>query len=105
MINLATIVGKLNNKEERETKNGKKLYITVAVPRSYKNGDGIYETDYIDCILFQQLAEKTDEYCKTGDVIAVKGRLEKSKEDDSMVLVAEKVSFLSSKKGAENEKI
>lgn len=105
MINLATVVGKLEKIEERETENSKRLYITVAVPRSYKNGDGIYETDYIDCILLPYLAEKINEFCKAGDVIGVKGRLEKRKEDNSMVLVAEKISFLASAKGAGNEKI
>ena len=67
-----------------------------------------YETDFIDCELWNAVANNTAEYCKKGDVIGVKGRLQTqlyNKEDGSTVkttkVVAEKITFLSSKK--ENE--
>ena len=51
------------------------------------------------------LANSTAEYCKKGDIIGVKGRLQTqlyNKEDGSTVkitkVVAEKITFLSSKK-------
>ena len=44
----------------RETENGKKVTnITLAVPRSYKNAKGEYETDFIDCVLWTGIAEST----------------------------------------------
>ena len=36
----------------------------MAVQRSFKNMDGIYETDFITVTLWQGLAENLNEYCK-----------------------------------------
>ncbi len=48
MLNQTVIVGRLVREPElRETENGTKVTnITLAVPRSYKNVDGEYETDF-----------------------------------------------------------
>lgn len=88
-MNNVTIVGKIAKLENNE--------MVVAVPRPYKNVDGIYETDFITCKMFKSINESTLEYCKIGDVVGVKGRLQ-SDEDKTMYLVAEKVSFLSTRK-------
>lgn len=110
MLNQAVLVGRLTKDLEIKTlDNGKKIVnITVAVPRNFKNADGEYETDFINCILWNSVAENTAEYCKKGDIIGVKGRLQSSsyeKEDGTKVytteLIAEKVTFLSSKKEEE----
>lgn len=47
MLNQSIIVGRLvNNPELRETENGTKVTsVLLAVPRSYKNVDGEYDTD------------------------------------------------------------
>ena len=106
MLNQIVIAGRLvSDPEINTTENGKKrTYITVAVPRSYKNVDGTYDTDFIRCTLWNGIAENTCEYCKKGDIVGVKGRLQTSnyeKEDGSKVfkldVVAEKVTFLSSR--------
>ena len=83
----------------------KKSELTLAVPRTYKNVDGVYETDFLDCILWTNIAENTTEYCKTGDVVGVKGRVQTrmiDKEDGTkykkIEIIAERVTFLSSKK-------
>ena len=105
MINQVIIVGRLVKKPMvEENENGKKVCnITLAVPRSYKNAEGIYETDFIKCTLWNVIAENTAEYCEKGDLIGVKGRLETSvyeKENGEKYritsVVAEKISFLSS---------
>ncbi len=111
MLNQVVIAGRLvANPEIITTENNKKrTLITVAVPRSYKNIDGNYETDFIPCVLWNGIAENTCEYCKKGDVIGVKGRIQTSTyEKDgekkySMDVIAEKISFLSSKKQEETE--
>ena len=71
-------VGRLVAKPEVKTSENGKTYanFTVAVPRSYKNADGEYETDFIDVVAFGQISESTAEYCNKGDVIGVKGRIE-----------------------------
>ena len=83
--------------------------ITLAVNRSFKNTEGIYETDFIDCILWDGLAINMNEYCKKGDLVGVRGRLQISsyEKDDVqykvLEVVAEKVSFLSSVKKEDQE--
>ena len=78
MLNQIVIVGRLvRDPELRETDGGKKVTnITLAVPRSYKNLNGEYETDYIDCVLWTGIAENTTEYCKKGDILGLKGRVQ-----------------------------
>lgn len=106
MLNQTVIVGRLVREPElRETENGTKVTnITLAVPRSYKNVDGEYETDFISCVLWKGIAENTVEYVKKGDLLGVKGRLQTRsfQVDDSSKkqvteVIAEEVTFLSSK--------
>ncbi len=101
MLNQVVMVGRLLEKPEiKELENGKKVgTITLIVPRCYKNEDGEYEKDFIDCMLWSGIAENTAEYCNKGDVVGVKGRIEtiiidKVKHTN---VIAEKVTFLSSK--------
>ena len=74
MVNQIILVGRLVKNPTLElTENGKKIsVITLAVPRSYKNVNGEYDTDFLDCTLWTGIAESTSEYCKTGDIIGVK---------------------------------
>lgn len=97
MLNNLTIVGRLvSDPEINETKNGNKVTnITLAVPRSWKNMNGEYETDFIPVTLWKQIAETTTEWCHKGDLIAVKGRLARLSGED-LTIVAEKISFLAS---------
>lgn len=109
MLNQIILVGRLvRDPEVRETKNGTSVSkITLAIPRSYKNVNGEYETDFLDCTLWQLIATNTKEYCKKGDIVGVKGRVEsRTYEKDGekkyiTEIIAEKVTFLSSNKKAE----
>jgi single-strand DNA-binding protein len=106
VLNQVIIVGRLvSDPELRKTENGTEVTnITLACPRSYKNADGEYDTDFIDCTLWRGVATNTTEYCRKGDIIGVKGRVEtKINEVDgekkkSVSIVADKVTFLSSAK-------
>ena len=105
MLNQVVIVGRMtNNPEKRELEDGKQVTnMTLAVQRSYKNADGVYETDFVDCVLWNAIAENVAEYCHKGDVVGVKGRIQVSDyEKDGekhrrTEVIAEKVTFLSSK--------
>ncbi len=109
MLNQSVIVGRLvRDPELYETDNGNKVTsITLAVPRSYKNMDGEYDTDFISCTLWKGVAENTVEYCHKGDLLGIKGRLqsrtieEEEKNKTIIELVADKVTFLSSKRADE----
>lgn len=110
MLNQTILVGRLvGDVKVEEKENGKKYAsITIAIPRSFKNAEGQYDTDFIDCRVFDSIATNTAEYCKKGDIIGVKGRLQSStfeKEDGTkqykMEVIAEKITFLSSRKSNE----
>lgn len=107
MLNQVILVGRLvQDSEIKELENGiRTSYITLAVSRSYKNSDGIYETDFIPVRLYKGIAENTTEYCKKGDVIGVKGRIQTKQEENKNIIeiIAEKVTFLSSRKETEEE--
>ena len=77
-MNNSICVGRLvRDPEVKKLDSGKEVSnITIAVPRSYKNAEGEYETDFIDCELWGNIANTTSEYCKVGDMSGVKGRLE-----------------------------
>lgn len=106
MLNQVVLVGRLTSDPEIiTTENGKKMStINIAVQRSYKNMDGLYETDFIRCILWNGVASSTHEYCHSGDIVGVKGRLQTrsyEKEEEKkyvMEVIADKVTFLSNKK-------
>lgn len=103
MLNQVVLVGRIvKTPELRVTETGKKTAtITLAVPRNYKNMNGEYDTDFLDCTLWTNVAENTSEYCQTGDMVGVKGRIQTriiQNEDGSKKkrteIVAEKVTFL-----------
>ena len=101
MINQVILVGTLSKEPEIITlESGKTvLNILLAVQRPYKNADGENETDFIDCELWNSVANTT---CHKGDLIGVKGRIKTDyydKEEETRKVtsvVAEKVTFLSS---------
>lgn len=111
-MNQVILVGRLCSDPEIITtdQEKKKSTITIAVSRSFKNSDGIYESDFIRCILWNNVALNTFEYCHTGDVVGIKGRLQTRKYEDEnkehkfiMEVIAEKITFLSTSK--KNEEI
>ena len=106
MLNEIILVGRLtNNIVVNTTDKGKKIgNLTLAVPRSFKNMDGLYETDFIPCLLWEEKATLAKDYCHTGDIVGIKGRLqsrvvetEKGKRSH-LEVVAERLTFLSSKR-------
>lgn len=92
MLNQVVLVGRITSIPEEE----KKDKIIIAVPRAYKNADGEYENDFITIQLFKSLSENAFEYLTTGDLVGVKGRLQTK--DDKVIVCAEKLTFLSSKR-------
>lgn len=100
MLNQIVLVGRMveNVKivEENEKKYG---YMNLKIQRSYKNNEGIFEEDIIPVKLWGQVAENTYEYCKKGDVVGIKGRIENN--NNELIIIADKVTFLSSRKVGE----
>lgn len=105
MLNQVVLVGRLTEDPMvEETTNGKKYTsIVVAVQRNFKNSEGLYETDFIRCVLWNGMASNTSEYCHTGDMVGIKGRLQnrsyetEDKETKYITeVITEKITFLSS---------
>lgn len=95
MSNNISLVGRIVNTPSLE-KNEKGNYfcdITLAVVRSYKNYEGVYDTDFINCRLYESVAEKTCEYCHKGDLVCVKGSLS-SLPGDGIYVMVNKFSYL-----------
>ena len=92
MLNQFVLVGRLT---EIKSSNEDFTIVNISVPRSFKNENGEYVNDLIDIKLTGNIAKNTLDYCKVGDLIGAKGRIE----SDSFItiLVAEKITFLSTK--------
>lgn len=103
MLNQIVLVGRLTkNPEVMENQDGSKFaIINLAIPRSFKNENGEYDTDFVDCTLLNGVAQNTAEYCKKGDIVGVKGRIQNLSDTAQLQIVAEKLTFLTSKKSGE----
>ncbi len=92
-MNIAMIIGRITKIENLENS----VKIILSVNREHKNKEGVYETDFITCILKDNIAKKCKEYCKIGNILGVKGSL-KTGGSHTYVLV-NKLTFLSTKGG------
>lgn len=100
MLNQAILVGRVIKLPEVKKENNKNiLELTIAVPRNYKNDEGIYETDFLNCILYNDVALNTKQFCNIGNIVGIKGRLQNI--NNIPIVMAEKVTFLAPNK--ENE--
>lgn len=103
MLNQVVLVGRLTNEPRRvweEEIDRDIVSINLAIPRAYKNAMGVYETDFVSIKLFDNIGTNTMEYCRKGDLIGIKGRIESF--GDRIEIIAEKVTFLSSSNNNEN---
>ena len=111
MMNQLMLVGRIANDPELKTlESGKKVTnITLAVQRSFKNADGVYETDFINTTVWENIANSICDYCKKGDLVGIKGRLQTDtyekdgKNITKLNVIAEKVSFLSTREQSSKE--
>lgn len=76
-MNNSFFIGRLvRDPELKTTESGKKVVnTTIAVQRSYKNSDGSYDADFIDCTFWEHNAEYVSKM-KSGNQLAVQGRTE-----------------------------
>jgi single-strand DNA-binding protein len=85
MLNHTVLVGRISNYDEVAK------VVTLAVSRSFKNIDGEFETDFIPVKLWNNASPQM-ELVKIGDIIGIKGRIERTGVE--LRIVAEKVTFL-----------
>lgn len=103
MLNQVVLVGRLYEEPKLKVE-GEKTFcnIIVAVPRIFKNKEGEYETDFISCLLVENIAKSSTKFLKKGDTIGIKGRLQ-SDNNNKLELIAEKMTFLSCDKEEKEE--
>ncbi|WP_300078182.1 single-stranded DNA-binding protein [Coprobacillaceae bacterium CR2/5/TPMF4] len=103
MLNTVALVGKLVDIPIMQTTLGgvKVANATIQIEKGYKNGLGIFESDYIVVSLWRGIAEMIIDCAKPGSMIAIKGRLHSrnlecgdSKQITTIEVVAERVSLL-----------
>lgn len=112
-MNKVILAGRLTKDPElKYTPNGAAVAnFTVAVNRRFKNTEGNYEADFINCQAWNKTAEFVAQYFKKGQEIALEGRMQvRSYEKDgerrwATEVVAEQVEFIGSKAKSEVESL
>lgn len=105
MLNQLILVGRLTHDPETKIlEDGRKvLEFTLAVKRSFKNMEGNYDTDFIKMAAWEGLAQSIESYCKKGNLVAVKARVQSRRTEIEEVkltileVIAERISYLQAK--------
>lgn len=96
--------------ELKATSNGiSAANFTLAITRNFKNANGEYESDFLQCIAFRGTAELLSKYAKKGDTIGVEGSIRtrnyKDKDDKTVYvteIVVDNIDFLKQANKQEN---
>ncbi|MBT9259476.1 MAG: single-stranded DNA-binding protein [Clostridiales bacterium] len=108
-MNKVFLIGRLaRDPELRYTAAGTPVgKFTLAVDRNFQNANGERETDFIDVVVWRQLAETCANHLAKGRLVAVAGRLQIRSYDAQdgqrrrvAEVVAEEVKFLDKRKAA-----
>ncbi|HIQ90729.1 MAG TPA: single-stranded DNA-binding protein [Candidatus Coprosoma intestinipullorum] len=80
-MNRVVLAGRLTaDPEIRKSPNGNSVVrFSLAVNRKFKNANGQYEVDYINCVAFKGTADTINAYVSKGDMLIVEGRIQTSK--------------------------
>lgn len=77
-MNLVALIGRITrDTEARTTAGGTSVCkFTIAVQRKFKNQDGNYEADFINCVAFGKTSTFIETYFNKGDMISVVGSIQ-----------------------------
>ena len=77
-MNKVELIGRLTHDVEmRQTPNGVSLArFSIAVTRRFKNSNGEYDADFINCVAFDRAAEFAEKYFRQGMRVLVSGRIQ-----------------------------
>jgi single-strand DNA-binding protein len=105
-MNKAILVGRLTKDPELKT-TGSGVSVcsfTLAINRRFKNAEGGYDADFINCVAWRQQAEFISKYFSKGRMVGISGSIQTrsyDREDGQRVyiteVVADEVSFVDSK--------
>ena len=77
-MNKVILVGRLTRDPElRSTSSGfNTASFSVAVNRNFKNKEGNYDADFINCVAFRNTADFVNKFFKKGSLISLDGRIQ-----------------------------
>ena len=112
-MNKVVLIGRMTKDVElKTTTQGKSVAsFTLAVNRDYKNADGNYDADFINCVAFGQQAETISKYVRKGDKFGVVGKINTRnyEKNGNKVYVTEVIvegfEFLESRKDKPTEEV
>lgn len=83
-MNKASFIGRLvRDPELKTTTSGKSVCkFSIAVKRNYKDSNGEYQSDFIDCVAWGVIGETIAKYAHKGNLLGVSGRMESRKYED-----------------------
>lgn len=106
-MNKVMLIGRLvKDPELKMTENTKRevCQFTIAVNRPYTNDDGERKADFINCVVWDKLAENLSKYQKKGNQVAVEGRIQTRNYEDKdgkrvyvTEIISTNITFLDSK--------
>ena len=78
MINNVVLIGRLTRDVElRYTLQNQAVgQFTLAVNRNFKNQNGEYDADFINCVIWGKLAENFANWTKKGNLVGITGRIQ-----------------------------
>lgn len=75
-MNKVMLMGRLTRDVEMREGNTAVARFSVAVNRRFKNAEGNYDADFINCVAFGKTAEFISKFFGKGSMIAVVGRIQ-----------------------------
>ena len=110
-MNKTILIGRVTKNIELRNSNGTSIAsFTLAVNRNFKNSQGEYESDFINCVAFNQRADTLARYVLKGDRLGVEGRIQtrtyKDKDDKNVYVtevIVENLEFLQPKTTKQEE--
>ena len=106
-MNKVILIGRVTKDiETRATATGKSVALfTLAVNRDFKNAEGGYDADFINCVAFGQQADTISTWVNKGDKFAVVGKINTRNYDKGdgtkayvTEVIVESFDFIESKK-------
>lgn len=103
-MNVVILVGRLTRDPEIKTGNSTVAKFNVAVNRDFKDANGNYGADFVNCVAFGKTAEFLDKHFHKGNMIGITGRINTgnyTNRDGQTIyttdVAVEKVKFVGSK--------
>lgn len=78
MINNVTLIGRLTRDPKLQYTNSNiaTAQFNIACNRNYKNANGEYDADFINCVMWRDQAERFCEWTRKGMLVGITGRIQ-----------------------------